>query len=266
MQVLLEAGADPNALYDAYHAISEMQTPLYLAAINGHTAIAEALLDSGADIDYPRTGFLRTRATALYTAITVGGQETLVALLVQRGANLDPEDSMPLRAAIRGNQSGIISILLEHGASVRKGALFHGLRYGKDGEMMTMLLRLGADLDACENGATAVLRAVLRAILYGDDGTVTFLLKAGANPNLGDIGGRNALTYAVFWGLEPIVQVLLAHEADPGAFSTQQLIQRAASARARRESVGDRGIMRELEEDPVAFYQKLLAWAWTDNS
>ena len=50
IQVLIEAGgADIN------HPSTRLETALYLAALEGHTAIVKLLISHGADIDQPAT-------------------------------------------------------------------------------------------------------------------------------------------------------------------------------------------------------------------
>ncbi|MCA1596180.1 MAG: ankyrin repeat domain-containing protein [Chloroflexi bacterium] len=93
--LLIEHGADVNGT----GGIGKM-TPLHMAARRGNAAIAEILLDSGADIEAKDTG----GETPLRRAVNCR-QESVVRLLLSRGAdplNADKRGITPLDAARPG--------------------------------------------------------------------------------------------------------------------------------------------------------------------
>jgi ankyrin repeat protein len=108
-KLLLDAGADPNVL-----SISK-EIPLILAAVRGNVDIVRMLLDKGADVNDVRT---KTNSLPLHFAAGRGRLE-VAKLLVSRGSNInakDNEGNTPLKLAINGNKSKIVSFLRSVGA------------------------------------------------------------------------------------------------------------------------------------------------------
>ena len=99
-------GADVNAK-NKYE-----QTPLHLAAFNGHKEIAELLTDKGADVNAKVDGW-----TPLHSATT----KEVAELLIDNGADVNAKDSVrwtPLhRAAVDGHKE-IVELLIAEGADV----------------------------------------------------------------------------------------------------------------------------------------------------
>jgi ankyrin repeat protein len=85
LQVLLDAGADPNIVPPAESSWEGWEPPLHVAARNSGSQIVTLLLDAGAQID----GRNAKGRTALQVAVAEGRRRGNVAdLLVKRGANL----------------------------------------------------------------------------------------------------------------------------------------------------------------------------------
>lgn len=106
VRVLLEAGADPNA-------IARGRTPLSVAVLHGEIAIVEALLEHGA---HPDT---QCRDAAPLHVAAGRGLLSECRLLVQHGANvsvLSPRYGTPLHVAVRLNHQFIARFLVEAGA------------------------------------------------------------------------------------------------------------------------------------------------------
>jgi hemoglobin len=90
----------------------EAQTPLHMAARRGNIAIAQALLDAGADLEARDT----KGETPLRRAVNCGHPE-FVSLLLARGADVNTRDShgcTPLQATRRPE---IIALLRQNGAT-----------------------------------------------------------------------------------------------------------------------------------------------------
>jgi ankyrin repeat protein len=107
-----QALAQPGA---ATFAGPDGRTALMLAAFNGHTGIAELLLDAGAKLD----AIDPTKRTALMYAAS-GPNEVTVAMLVKRGANVNLTDGeqnwTPLMFATAEGNTEVARILLGAGA------------------------------------------------------------------------------------------------------------------------------------------------------
>ena len=80
VRILIEAGADPNALTSP----GKPETPLHYAASSDDADVAEALIDGGADLEIPGGSI----GTPLDNAVGYGCWH-VARLLVARGARVD---------------------------------------------------------------------------------------------------------------------------------------------------------------------------------
>ena len=109
----LEAGASANARNkDGF-------TPLILAAGHGRTAIANALIDKGADIEARSRGSASKWTALMYAAYE--GQTETVKALIAKGANVNAEEevfgSTALTYATRQGHTKIVALLKAAGAT-----------------------------------------------------------------------------------------------------------------------------------------------------
>lgn len=128
-------------------------TPLHEAAYNGHPAVAECLVVSGAD-EKARSN---TGWTPLHMAARQGYAD-IVSLLLEHGAEVNDRDNKwgttPLHeACVRGNKD-VVNLLIDNGADVNatdsEGTVpLHILACGKD---MAPVARLVIDAGADVNG------------------------------------------------------------------------------------------------------------------
>ena len=120
VQLLLDAGADPNEKYE------DGTTPLHLAASRALVEAARILIKAGAKLNLDGPSI-----TPLHEAAIQGSPE-LIRVLVKAGANIEAVGSSfgtPLRMAVFWNQRQSIQALLNEGATV----------YPNDGQELSVL-------------------------------------------------------------------------------------------------------------------------------
>ncbi|XP_015219420.2 ankyrin repeat domain-containing protein 50 [Lepisosteus oculatus] len=220
--LLLSRGADPEI------TDNHGQTPLTLAARQGHAKVVQCLLgwarcENGAlrMIDHADIeGWTALRSAAW------GGHAEVVRLLLDAGADVDGCDSegrTALRAAAWGGHEEIICTLLDHGAQVdlpdrdRRTPLIAAAYMGHR-DAVEILLDHNAQVDLRDkDGRTALSVAALCVPSaagrgYGD--VVSLLLDRGADPGHKDQDGMTPLLLAAYEGHEEVVELLLEAGAD----------------------------------------------------
>jgi ankyrin repeat protein len=202
VQLLLSAGA----------GMEQSKNPLFTCSQQGHTALVQLLLSSGAVVDFA----MPCGATSLYIACQEGHAE-IVQLLVKNGASVDRAvdgGETPLFAACDMGNKVIARALLSAGAIVDQPTvcgttpLFmacQGVRLG----VARVLLNAGAEVNKARNdGATPLVMAV-----QGNNvSVVRLLLKHRADPTIGHpISQETALHLAVFLGHRECCKLLSPH-------------------------------------------------------
>jgi uncharacterized protein len=209
---LIRAGADAKA------ANRDGATAMYLACLNGDAVMIDKLLKAGVDAN---ATFLTHNETPLMEASRTGNVEA-VKLLLDHGANVNAKESLRETTAImwaaEQDHADVIRLLVEHGAEAGAQSSIHGAkkRYGVNykgteghtGGMTALVLaaREGglssvealaaakADLNqVAGDGSTAMLVAIQN----GHYDVARFLLEHGANPNVQNEKGWNALYLTV---------------------------------------------------------------------
>ena len=167
-------------------------TPLYRAAAAGQLVVARFLLDNGADVNKPVfVDFRRQNRTPLHGAAE-NGRKAMVELLLSRGADPNAKDSSNGLNDNSGNQTAL-HIAAEKGFNA----------------VIEVLLSYKAELEARRNDGQTPLGV---AANYGQQATVELLLKKGANANAAD---RSGMTPLFARGNDAILKLLLAAKADP---------------------------------------------------
>ena len=158
---------------------------LHWAARNPNPAVAELLLDRGAELSVPPDGW-----TALHEAVRHNRNPAVAALLIERGADI-PEigtSSTALHLAARFNQNpAVAELLIERGAAIHaiastgtsSTALHLAARFNRNPAVAELLLDRGSDLAALDDGGATPL---LKAWLNGRSGVAAALLAKGAEP------------------------------------------------------------------------------------
>ena len=147
------------------------------------------------------------------------GQEAVVRLLLEKGAELDSKDGSgrtPLWwAAVRGHEA-VMRLLLEKGAELDSkdmlGLTSLSLAAGSGHEaVVRLLLEKGAELDSEDwSGQTPLSRAAGS----GHEAVVRLLLEKGTELDLKDETDRTPLSWAAWSGHEAVVRLLLEKGAD----------------------------------------------------
>ncbi|KAF2655446.1 ankyrin [Lophiostoma macrostomum CBS 122681] len=176
---------------------SEVQeTPLQVAARNGHEAVVRLLLEKNPDFQGS------TERSTLSYAVE-NGRIGVVQLLLEAGFNVDLRDEhhdhrTPLSYAVEKGQIEVASLLIRNGARVnatmhhRRTPLFYAVRGGHV-EAVRLLLEHEADVNWLdENNVSPLTYAVQH-----NSPVVRVLLDKGADPTLPDGEGRNAAYYAL---------------------------------------------------------------------
>jgi ankyrin repeat protein len=228
--LLLRSGAKVNAANDLG------ATPLWLAAQNGSSAMARALLAAGAD---PNKSLLAGESPLMVAAR--GGYPDVAEQLIAKGANLNERGTRGQTAlmwAVSQKHSEVVKVLLAHKADLslrsekwtdvmavpphgylpynkaiphgEETALMFGARAG-DLVSLKLLVEAGGNVnDADAWGVSAVTLAAHSAFTE----VVRFLLDKGADPNAAP-NGFTALHEAVMRRDRKMVEALLEHRADP---------------------------------------------------
>jgi ankyrin repeat protein len=192
----------------------------------------DGLLARGADPNQANAA----GATALHYAV---GDVAMVKSLLDHGARPDPlasEISPLMIAALRDDGDAVVKLLLAHGANPARAV---ELAAGNPTS-----LRLLVDAGAPINTKRGEFSPLHGAALRGSLDSATLLVEHGAVVDARDAMGRTPLMWAAQMGRGDVVQLLLAHGADPNVVetfsNTTALMQAAASDR------GDLAIVEAL--------------------
>ena len=211
-------------------------TPLAEAAANGNTEIVGILLNAGADAN----ALSAEGEPTLMTAARAGNPEA-VRLLLKHGAVVDARESWKGQTALMWaaaeNRAEVVKALLEAGADVNarstewpeekkrltngnlvstrpRGGLTPLLFAAREGALASVqvLAKAGADLNLTEPDGT---NALVTALINAHYDVAGFLLDAKADPNVADKYGRTALYAAVDMNtMEPSVTRPTPQESD----------------------------------------------------
>ncbi|KAI5777396.1 ankyrin repeat-containing domain protein [Geopyxis carbonaria] len=181
-------------------------TALHYCAIEGHTEIANLLLNNGANVNC-HNGVGSTALMELARMFDEDKTE-IAKMLIKHGADVNAKDfsgSSALSLAAYHGYATLISLLLDHGADIETREEQTGntpLTYclakrrtkpAKCEEIMRILIDRGANVNATnDHGETALMLAAEK----GSPRMVTLLLDRGADVNAKDSEGQTALSIA----------------------------------------------------------------------
>jgi ankyrin repeat protein len=196
---------------------SRGDTPLSIAAVQGHCRALNMLLDNEADVNAQSGHYGNALKAASY-----GGHEAVVKMLLENGADVNAQGGRygnALQAASGQGHEAVVKMLLDKCADVNAQGGRHGnaLQAASSGGyevVVKMLLDKGADVNA-QGGYYR--NALYAASDGGHEAVVKILLDKGAAVNTQ--GGRygNALQMASVRGDEAVVKMLLNKGADVNA-------------------------------------------------
>ena len=186
------------------------QTPLHLAAILGHNAIAKYLLENNADTSVQDS----SGATPLHEAVRYGNVEIVKALL-NSGANVNARDNLGKTPAMlilpKEKTAELYKLLISFRADLTQKDMFGDtvlhtasmLNVGAD--TFSILIDAGADVDARnKEGVTPLAIAVQK----NDLETVKLLTAAGADIHTQDTNGNSPLSIALAGSAEMLEAVV----------------------------------------------------------
>lgn len=181
MKLLLDAGAEPDALADLYDnkcsTMSMLVTSCHPANAGLQATMAETLIDYGASYVSPGTNW----QSAVLSALTFGYRETAEAL-VRHGA---PVDSLPIAAGL-GRLDDAKRLLPSADAKSRHMALALAAQLGHT-EVVRLLLDAGEDPSRyCPEGFHSHATPLHNAIWNEKDDVVRLLVERGARLDIKD--------------------------------------------------------------------------------
>jgi ankyrin repeat protein len=211
---LLAEGSDLTALN------KDGKPVLWMAVRGGNIEVVKLLLDAGADpsLQDPLVG------TPLHLASGTG-QTDIVELLLDRGADINAlsnrSDDTPIWEAVRRRRVTVVRLLLDRGADPNHAwaddgsTILHMAAGMGNREMVTILIRAGMNINACDNYGHTPLYVAASGFFVQKFGfkfkandVMTLLVEHGADLYHRDKNGETPLEHARRWKIGEAVAIL----------------------------------------------------------
>lgn len=189
------------------------QTPLSLAAKNGHLKVVELLLENGAELESEDN---RGNTPLLWAVIN--GHEEVVQLLLENGGKAqfkDKQGRTPLSIAAENGHEAVVTLLLAKNVDVNSNdyswnPLWIAASRGHEAVVKLLLEEKEIERNCCDiDGHTALSKAASG----GHESVVKLLLAADSiNPDSKDNCGWTPLMRAAQNGHETVVKLLLTRK------------------------------------------------------
>ncbi|CAN9393024.1 unnamed protein product [Alternaria alternata] len=204
-ELLLDKGADVNAQGGRYG------NALQAASAKGHEQVVKTLLKAGANVDAQSEDYGNSLQAASYE-----GHELIVKMLLENKADVNAQGGKYGNALQSGSAAGhqaIVQLLLDNGAAVNKqGGLYSNALNAAAAENPTatvrLLLKNSADVSRHDGQRKSVLHHAINSA-YCSLGLVELLLSQSAPVNTTDIDNMTPLHYSVKFSHKSIVGLLL---------------------------------------------------------
>jgi ankyrin repeat protein len=157
VQFLVASGADYNT-----NGINGW-TPLQSAAGNGHLAVFEFLIDTGADINRQESNYGWTP----FHSAAVNGHLAVVEFFIKKGADINTKGNngwTPLQSASGHGHQALVELINRRGAEVKSRNTLNGLKVSFDTLHLNMYAKLSLNDPDDISG--------LQTLQHGEQGTV----------------------------------------------------------------------------------------------